>query len=104
MATYKLIVINTDPICENSIENIITGVTSCSRYFLQLNPSSHSKGPFDIYVDTIESIPIYDNITREQFLAGVTVELDCVTPTPTKSITQRHQQLRQVTQLHQQIR
>lgn len=87
MATYKLIVINTDPICENSVENIITGVTSCSRYFLQLNPSSHSKGPFDIYVDTIESIPIYDNITRDQFLAGVTVELDCVTPTPTKSIT-----------------
>jgi len=87
MSTYKLIVINTDPICENSIENIITGVTSCSRYFLQLNPSSHSKGPFDIYVDTIESIPLYDNITREQFLIGVTVELDCITPTPTKSIT-----------------
>ena len=26
---YKIIVINTDPICENSIENIISGVTDC---------------------------------------------------------------------------
>jgi len=87
MATYKLIVINTDPICENRIENEITGVTACSRYFLQLNPSSHSKGPFDIYLDSTNSTPIYDNITRAQFLIGVTIEIQCTTPTPTPTIT-----------------
>jgi hypothetical protein len=87
MATYKLIVVNTDPICENSIENEITGVTACSRYFIQLNPSSHSKGPFNIYLDTINSIPIYSNITRDEFLVGVTIEILCTTPTPTPSIT-----------------
>ena len=87
MATYKLIVVNTDPICENSIENEITGVTACSRYFIQLNPSSHSKGPFNVYLDTINSVPLYTNITRNQFLAGITVEILCTTPTPTNTIT-----------------
>ena len=62
MATCKLIVVNTDPICENSIENEITGVTACSRYFIQLNPSSHSKGPFNIYLDAGCESPIPANI------------------------------------------
>ena len=87
MANYTIIVINTDPICENSIENIISGVTACSRYFLQLNPTSHSKGPFDIYLDSIDTTPLYDNITREQFLVGITIEIQCTTPTPTPTIT-----------------
>ena len=83
MANYTIIVINTDPICENSIENIISGVTDCSRYFLQLDPASQSKGPFDIYLDSTNTTPLYDNITREQFLIGVTIEIQCTTPTPT---------------------
>jgi len=87
MATYKLIVVNTDPICENSIENEITGVTACSRYYIQLNPTSHSKGPFNIYLDTTNSVPLYTNITRNEFLVGITVEILCTTPTPTPSIT-----------------
>jgi len=87
MANYTIIVINTDPICENSVENIITGVTACSRYFLQLNPASNSKGPFDIYLNSINTTPLYDNITREQFLIGVTIEIECTTPTPTPTVT-----------------
>lgn len=87
MANYTIIVINTDPICENSVENIITGITACSRYFLQLDPASHSKGPFDIYLDTTTSTPLHNNITREEFLIGITIEIQCTTPTPTPTIT-----------------
>ena len=81
MAIYKFIIYNQDPICGSKYEQNIN-TSGCTTFLLRLNNLSTSEGPFNICIDTINSTPIYTNITRNQLSAGVQYSLECPTPTP----------------------
>jgi len=81
MAVYKFIISNQDPICGSLYEQNIN-TSGCTTFLLRLNTQSTSEGPFNIYIATINSTPIYTNISRSQLLTGVQYSLECPTPTP----------------------
>lgn len=81
MGVYKFIISNQDPVCGSKYEQNIT-TTGCTTFLLKLNTISTSEGPFNIYIDSITSTPIYTNISRSQLLVGVQYSLECPTPTP----------------------
>jgi len=81
MSTYSIIVTNTAPGCNNEIAQQLT-VSGCSTYIVRLTSTSNAIGPFNVYVDSILTTPIYSAQTRTEMLNGVVVTLDCVTPTP----------------------
>jgi len=87
MSLYSIIVTNTAPGCGTEIEQQFT-VTACTTYIVRLTSNSNAIGPFNVYVDTTGSTPIYSAQTRTQMINGVEVQLGpCATPTPTPTIT-----------------
>lgn len=87
MPLQSIIVVNTAPGCDNLIEQQISADT-CNNYIVRITPSTNAVGPFDVYVDTTGSTPVYSAQTRTQMLNGVVVQLGpCPSPTPTPSST-----------------
>ncbi len=83
MPLQSVIVVNTAPGCDNLIEQQISADT-CNNYIVRITPNTNALGPFDVYVDTTGSTPVYSAQTRTQMINGVVVQLGpCVTPTPT---------------------
>ena len=83
MLTYVITVTNIYEGCDAAIEQQVT-VSGCSVYNVKLTPNSTAIGPFNVYLD--ESI-YYSAQTKTQMLSGVTIDLACVTPTPTPTNT-----------------
>ncbi len=79
MSLFSIVVINTAPGCDDEVEQNIT-VSGCTSYRIKLVPGSEALGPFNVYVD---ASLYYSAVTRTVMLTGVTVNLDCPTPTPT---------------------
>jgi hypothetical protein len=87
MPLYSIIVTNNAPGCGTEIEQQLT-VTACTTYIVRLTSNSNAIGPFNVYVDTTGSTPIYSAQTRTQMINGVEVQLGpCATPTPTPTST-----------------
>ena len=87
MSLYSIIVTNNAPGCGTEIEQQFT-VTACTTYIVRLTSNSNAIGPFNVYVDSTGSTPIYSAQTRTQMINGVEVQLGpCITPTPTPSLT-----------------
>ena len=87
MSLYSIIVTNSAPGCGTEIEQQLT-VTACTTYIVRLTSNSNAIGPFNVYVDTTGSTPIYSAQTRNQMINGVQVQLGpCITPTPTPTPT-----------------
>ena len=87
MSLFSIIVTNTAPGCGTEIEQQLT-VTACTTYIVRLTSNSNAIGPFNVYVDTTGSTPIYSAQTRTQMINGVAVQLGpCATPTPTPTST-----------------
>ena len=84
MTTYNILVTNNAPGCNNQIEQQIS-VTGCSTYIVRLTSNSNALGPFNVYVD---ASLYYTAQTRNEMLSGVTVVIECGTPTPTPTPTQ----------------
>lgn len=83
MPLQSIIVVNTAPGCDNFIEQQISADT-CNNYIVRITPTTNAIGPFDVYIDTTGSTPVYSAQTRNQMINGVVVQLGpCVTPTPT---------------------
>jgi hypothetical protein len=83
MLTYVITVTNIYEGCDAAIEQQVT-VSGCSVYIVKLTSNSTAIGPFNVYLD--ETI-YYSAQTKTQMLSGVTIDLACVTPTPTPTIT-----------------
>jgi hypothetical protein len=83
MLTYVITVTNIYDGCDAEIEQQVT-VSGCSTYLVRLTSNSTALGPFNVYLD--ETI-YYSAQTKTQMLSGVTIDLACVTPTPTKTPT-----------------
>jgi hypothetical protein len=83
MSIYSILVTNNAPGCTSEIEQQLT-VTECTQYLVSLTPNSNSVGPFNIYLD---DVIYYSAVTRNNFLDGVVVNVDCITPTPTQTPT-----------------
>jgi hypothetical protein len=87
MPLQSVIVVNTAPGCDNFIEQQISADT-CNNYIVRITQNTNAIGPFDVYVDTTGSTPIYSAQTRQQMLNGVVVQIGpCVTPSPTPTPT-----------------
>jgi len=83
MLTYVITVTNIYEGCDAAIEQQVT-VSGCSVYLVKLTSNSTAIGPFNVYLD--ETI-YYSAQTKTQMLSGVTIDLACVTPTPTPTNT-----------------
>jgi hypothetical protein len=74
MSLHSIIVVNTG--CNNLIEYQYD-IKSCTYKSVQLNPSSNTVGPFDVYLDTTGSTALYSGLTRNELLSGITVSIEC---------------------------
>jgi hypothetical protein len=83
MSIFSILVTNNAPGCVSEIEQQLT-VTACTQYLVSLTSNSTSLGPFNIYLD---DVIYYSAVTRNTFLDGVVVNVDCTTPTPTPTPT-----------------
>ena len=83
MSTYSILVTNNAPGCATEIEQQLT-VTECTSYIIRLASNSNALGPFNILVN---NVIYYSNISRNDMLNGVVVDLQCATPTPTPTNT-----------------
>ena len=72
MSTYSIIVTNIAPGCNNEIAQQIS-VSGCSSYLVRLASTSNAIGPFNVYIDTTGSTPIYSAQTRTEMLNGFVV-------------------------------
>lgn len=79
MLTYVITVTNIYEGCDAEIEQQVT-VSGCTTYLVKLTPNSNAIGPFNVYLD---SSIYYSAQTKTQMLSGVTIQVACVTPTPT---------------------
>jgi hypothetical protein len=82
MSTYSIIVTNNAPGCNNEVAQQLS-VSGCSTYIVRLASTSNAIGPFNVYIDSILTTPVYSAQTRTEMLNGVVVTLACATPTPT---------------------
>jgi hypothetical protein len=83
MSIFSILVTNNAPGCTAEIEQQLT-VTACTQYLISLTPNSSSLGPFNVYLD---DVIYYSAVTRNDFLDGVVVDIECNTPTPTPTPT-----------------
>ena len=79
MLTYVITVTNINEGCDAEIEQQVT-VSGCTTFLVKLTSNSNAVGPFNVYLD---SLIYYSAQTKTQMLSGVTVQVACVTPTPT---------------------
>ena len=52
-------------------------ISFCTTKTIQLNLSTNSFGPFDVYLDSTGTTALYSGLTRNELLSGVTVSIDC---------------------------
>jgi hypothetical protein len=83
MLTYVITVTNINEGCDAEIEQQVT-VSGCTTFLVKLTSNSNAVGPFNVYLD---SLIYYSAQTKSQMLSGVTVQVDCATPTPTPTNT-----------------
>ena len=89
MATNVTIyVVNRQIGCDNEVYQIISA-NPCDDFLVQLVETSVGTGPFDIFIDSLDNTPIETGISRENLIIGITLILNCNTPTftPTPTIT-----------------
>lgn len=87
MSLQSIIVVNTAPGCNTLIEQQISTDT-CNNYIVRITQNTNALGPFDVYIDTTGSTPVYSAQTRQDMLNGVVVQLGpCITPTPSQTPT-----------------
>ena len=83
MTLYSILVTNNAPGCNTEIEQQLS-VIGCTSYIVRLTSNSNALGPFNVYIDDV----IYlSDVTRDEMIDGVVVDLNCGTPTPTPTPT-----------------
>ena len=70
MPTYDIIVVNTDPSCNNSITQQITVTGSPQDFLVQIESNSTAQGPFDVYTGNTGTTAVYTAQTRADMVAG----------------------------------
>ncbi len=86
MSIYSVFIVNESDTCTNYIEEQLT-VNGCSTYTIYLGQTSDASGPFNIYLNSTGSTPIYSGIERSVLLSGFTLSIECTSPTPTPTQT-----------------
>ena len=88
MALYYVICVNNAPGCYNYVEQAID-VSVCTNVTIRIAPNNDAQGPFNIYIDSTGTTPIYSAATRSELLVGVTAQVGpCPSPTPSATPTQ----------------
>jgi hypothetical protein len=83
---FTIYVVNRQVGCDNEVFQIVSA-DPCDDFLVQLVDTSVGQGPFDIYVDSLDSDPIETGVTRSELITGVTIILNCLTPTITPTPT-----------------
>jgi len=77
MSLHSIIVVNKWSGCTNNLIEQQFTVTGCTQKKLSLSPYSNSVGPYDVYLDTTGSTPVFSSVTRNQLMSGVTLNVEC---------------------------
>jgi hypothetical protein len=83
---FTIYVVNRQVGCDNEVFKVVSA-DPCDDFLVQLVDTSVGQGPFDIYVDSLDNDPIETDVTRSELITGVTIILNCNTPTPTITAT-----------------
>jgi hypothetical protein len=88
MALYYVICVNEAPGCYSYVEQPLD-IADCTNVTIRLAPNNNAAGPFDIYIDSTGTTPLYSGVTREQLIEGVDAQIGpCPSPTPSQTPTQ----------------
>ena len=74
MPLHSIFVVNTS--CNKFIEYQYD-ISKCTDKFVQLNVTSNTFGPCDVYLDSTGSTVLYSGLTRNELISGVTVSIEC---------------------------
>lgn len=77
MSLHSIIVVNKWSGCTDNLIEQQFYVLGCTTKKLSLSPLSNSLGPYDVYLDTTGSTPVYSAVTREFLMTGVTINVEC---------------------------
>ena len=69
---YSVYVVNTAPGCDNYVEQQVS-LSACTNVIIRITSNTNAIGPFDIYLNSMDSTPIETGLTRQQMLDGVVV-------------------------------
>lgn len=67
---------NTSSECDITVEQNVT-TSSCTNYYLRINPNVNSNGPFDVTVVTGFNFQTYTGITLNDLKMGVEIPINC---------------------------
>jgi hypothetical protein len=71
---YSVYVVNTAPGCDNYVEQQVS-VSACTNVIIRITSNTNALGPFDIYLNSLDTTPIRVNVSREEMLNGVVVQI-----------------------------
>jgi hypothetical protein len=71
---YQVYVVNNAPNCNNYVVQEIS-LSACTNVIVRITSNTNAVGPFDVYIDSLSTTPIYTGLTRSQMLDGVVVQL-----------------------------
>ena len=77
MILHSVIVVNKWSGCTNNLIEQQFYVSGCTQKKVALSLTSNSLGPYDIYIDTTGSTPVFSSVTRTQLMSGVTISVEC---------------------------
>lgn len=74
MAIYSILVVNTASGCDNYVEQQLD-LTECRQVICRIAPNTNADGPFDVYIDSLSSTPVYVGKTKQEMINGVLVSI-----------------------------
>ena len=75
MPTYSIYVVNNLVDCNTYVDQQVTVTGGCETFIVKLPTNSNADGPFSIYVDSLETIPVQSGITQSQLITGIEIDL-----------------------------
>jgi hypothetical protein len=71
---YSVYVVNTASGCSNYVEQQVS-ISACTNVIIRITSNTNAIGPFDIYVDSLDSTPIRTGVSRQEMLDGVVIQI-----------------------------
>ncbi len=74
MSLYSIIVVNTSLSCDNYVEQQLD-LVECKQVIVRVSPNTNAEGPFNVYLDSTETTPVYVGKTKQEMIDGVVVSV-----------------------------
>lgn len=71
---YSVYVVNTAPGCDNYVEQQVS-LSACTNVIIRITSNTNAIGPFDIYLNSLDSVPVRTGVTREELIDGIVIQI-----------------------------